>query len=127
MVRSAWEFKFPTADILEAARRKLAFHQGRQDWWSEKAEKVKETIRSEGIEISEGIAGGELKYASNARQPTVHVRADLMADMAECQTKIQEHKAHVKDYDGWVQFLEAATEDRVALTHADWLFFFNKR
>ena len=123
--RIGWEFKFPTVEVLAAAEAKLAFFKGRLQWWHDQADNTESEIKSSGIEIDRSLAAS-VGYSNSGRDMSVKIKPELMRDIAEANSKIQEHKRNVKVYDGWVQFLSAATEDRLSLSHPDWLFFFGK-
>lgn len=128
MKRDEWEFSYTADKLLEAAKAKQAFHEGRLKWWLDKRTEVETTIKTEGIEIDESVAAGKSDYISNVsyRQPNVQIRNDLVRDMQECVAKVAEHQKKVKDYDAWVQVLSSQGQASFPLNQDDWLFFFGK-
>ncbi len=132
MNRTVWKFGYQADKLLDAAKNKLAWHNGRLEWWAAKQKDVQNKIRAEGLEIDESVAvisGGYSTSNISHRGPTVQIRNDLLTDHNECVGKVAEHRAKVRDYDSWVQVLNAEVELRgdkavFELQQDDWLFFF---
>lgn len=124
MNRNNWEFDYTAKKLAEAAAIKRDYRQTRVEWWENKKREVMAEIRESGIEINESLAQ---QYVSNAgRGPTIGIKPELQAKLSECHMKIQDHMEKVRDYDGWVQVLEANYTSSMKLKHDDWLFFFGK-
>lgn len=121
MNRNEWEFSYQADKLLQAALSKQAHHVDRLKWWETQKASVMDKIKAEGIEIDESLSN----FTSNAyRQPTVHVRNDLLTDMQECVSKVAEHRAKVAEYDAWGQVLSSQGQSALKLHHDDWHFFF---
>jgi len=60
------------------------------------------------------------------RGAQVMVRNDLRDDLDECLKKLRWHTEKRQEYDGWVQALGAAPDERHELDIDDWLFFFGR-
>ncbi|WP_156822050.1 hypothetical protein [Azoarcus sp. KH32C] len=128
MLRNEWKFAYTAAKLAEAAHTKLDHHDQRIAFWKAKKDEVMALIRSEGLEIDEKIV---LQYSSPKardweRGAQVMVRNDLSTDLDECVKKLAWHTDKRKDYDGWLQALSAAPEERHELDIDDWLFFFGR-
>ena len=63
---------------------------------------------------------------SAGRGAQLVVKNDYQTKLNECHMKIRDHGAKVKEYDGWIQMLEANTKQNVSLDIDDYLFFFGK-
>lgn len=125
MNRSNWEFNYTAKQLADAADIKRDYRQSRVNWWeAEKAQRVAE-IKESGLEISESVASSYQTSAGNG--PQMIVRVDLQKKLTECHNRIQKHLEAVREYDGWLQVLEAQLPtDILKLKHADWLFFFGR-
>lgn len=122
--RKNWGFAYTADVLLAAARGKHQHHTGRLHWWEAKKAEIMDLIRSEGLEIDEGIDG--VKFSSYDRTPQVTVRDDLRHNLNECVTKMREHRGKVDDYTAWVEVLESQGKSSLTLDQDDWLFFFSK-
>lgn len=123
-LRKEWEFKYTAKKLAEGARTKMAFHEGRLEFWKGAKEKVMAEISEAGIEVSESSAG----YSnSSAMTPQVMVRNDLQRKLTESHQKIIEHTNHVATYSGWIEVFDANPENQLALHADDYLFFFGKK
>jgi hypothetical protein len=131
-MRHIWKFAYTADKLLEAAQAKHSFHTGRLTWWTAKRDEIKETIKSDGIEIDESVAdqagksGGYPGYSTLGRPSQVSIRTDLVQDLNECLSKVQEHRGKVREYDAWIQVLESQGKASLDLDQDDWLFFFGK-
>lgn len=129
MNRHEWTFTYTADKLLAAAIAKKNWHEGRLNWWAKSRDEIKQTIKSEGIEIDESVAYGTENYLSNKsahRGAAVSIRNDLVKDLNECVQKVSEHQNKIKDYDAWVQVLESQGQSSLELNQDDWLFFFGK-
>ena len=129
MLREAWKFPTPAARLAEAAQAKLAYHDERVQWWTDKRAQVMATIRAEGLEIDERLvlAHANPKARDWERGATkVMVRNDLQEDLEECTAKLRFHTGKRSEYDGWVQVLQANAGTPLELDIEDWLFFFGR-
>lgn len=126
MNRDKWTFPYPADKLLEAATTKKAFHEQRLQWWTDKRKEVEDKIKAEGIEIDDTIAEQVGKFSTGYRGPQVQIRNDLVKDLEECVQKINEHRAHIKGYDAWMQVLASQGQATFMLNQDDWLFFFGK-
>ena len=126
--RDEWEFTYTAIKLAEGAKAQREFRTSRVAWWTEAKAQLMAEIRESGLEVNESIAAqaNYLSTATRAIAPTINVRQDLQQKLAECHSKIQSHQQAAAEYDGWVQVLEANPENRLALTQADWLYFFGK-
>ncbi len=118
MNRINWKFSYAASRLLDAAATKQAWHQGRLNWWADKRDDVKKTIKAEGIEIDESVAFGTDNYMGNKstyRNSSVNIRADLVTDLTECVNKVSEHQNKIKDYAAWVQVLASQGETSCAV------------
>lgn len=123
MKRNQWEFEYTASKLADAAKGKKAHHQERLKWWEDQKAKIMTKIKDTGIEVHMPVA--EL-YSNKTRGygPEITVDATLQRDLSECQGKLIEHDAKVREYDGWIQVLAAHPESRVGLNQDDWLYFF---
>lgn len=128
MNRNEWEFEYTASALADAAERQRDFRQSRVEAWETKKAEVMVKVKETGLTVHEGPAASFTNYTSNTSMQGAHVMVDatLQSDLSECVTKIAEHRAAVKDYDGWAQVLRANGEQRVKLHHDDWLYFFGK-
>lgn len=128
MLRKEWKFPYPAQELAAAAEGKLAYHDERIRWWSDKRAQVMATIRAEGIEVDERIALSHPspKARDWERGAKVMVRNDLRDDLEECLEKLRWHTEQRRDYDGWLQALKANGDQRVELDIEDWLHFFGR-
>lgn len=128
MLRSEWKFPYRAQTLAAAAESKLAYHDERIKWWTAKRAEVMATIRAEGIEVDERIVLGHAspKARDWERGAKVMVRNDLKDDLEECLEKLRWHTDKRRDYDGWLQALQANGDQRVELDIEDWLHFFGR-
>ena len=125
MNRDTWKFSFSISQVLAGAQKKLAYHTDRLNWWLGKKDEVMNLIRTEGLEIDESLAVGQIsKHYS--RGPEVTVRNDLREDLDECISKIREHRELCEVYDHWDLVLAGQNNPTglLELDFKDYLFFF---
>ncbi len=122
-LRDTWVFHYTAKVLAEAAAKQQKDREARRERWREGYKTVMAEAKENGIEISESESG---KFSASAygRGPQVMVRTDLQEKLLECHERIVAHDKAAKDYAGWVAVLSAHPEDRVTLTHKDWLYFF---
>ena len=128
-MRDEWKFAYTADKVLAGAEGKAGFHRGRLQWWTDKRETVMAQVRAEGIEIDESLAervGTASNNVNYARQPSVHIRADLQRDLQECTGKMQEHRHKAEAYEAWVQVLSPQGKSSLDLDQSGWLYFFGK-
>lgn len=127
MLKHEWKFEYTASALAIAAEAQRAFRQTRIEAWEAKKVEVMAKVKESGLTVHEGPAAGMSSYTSNAAGGA-HVMVDttLQADLSECVNKIKEHRAAVRQYEGWVQVLQANPESRLPLHQDDWLFFFGK-
>ena len=123
--RKDWEFEYTAKELADAALTKRNYRETRVEWWEQKKNEVMIEVKETGLEVSESLANS---YTSNAgRAPQVMVRNDLQTKLGECFDRIQKHTAAAREYDGWMQVLQAQDPiNKLKLKHADWLFFFGR-
>lgn len=120
--RKEWEFSYTAEALAKAALAKKDYRQSRVTWWEKKRDEVVAEIKASGLEFNESLA---TQYsASGMRAPQLAVKPDLQNKIQECHSRITDHMSAVREYDGWVQVLEANPTNVLSLTHDDWLFFF---
>lgn len=123
--RQEWEFEYTASKVAEGAAKQRKYRLDKVAWWKEAKAKVMAEIKESGIEVSESVADRISNYTgTQAMGPQVLVRSDLQRKLTECHEKIQTHQQAADEYAGWVQVLRANGEQRVSLTHSDWLYFF---
>ena len=132
MLRSDWKFQYLAADLAVAARAKRDHHASRLLWWEGQQQAVIAEVREKGLEVSESIA---MQYGStkailggsrNAGAQIV-VKDEYQEKLNECATKIHQHGERAKEYDGWLQIMEATNGTKALdLDIHDYLFFFGK-
>ncbi len=125
MNRKDWEFEYTAKQLADAAALKRDHRQSRVEWWEKQKEVVMAEAKESGLEIQESMTNS---YTSNAgHAPQLGVKAELQKKFQECHTRIQKHIEAVREYDGWVQVLDAQLpQSTLKLKHADWLFFFGR-
>jgi hypothetical protein len=128
MQRDDWKFHYTGKQLLEAAKAKVSHHQGKYKWWLATKDSLLNTIRSEGLEVSEAQAlqhpGHKARdWNQGAR---VMVRNDLQTQLDECLRKLAFHTGELDSFQGWVQVFEANPESSLPLDHEDWMFFFGR-
>lgn len=134
MNRNDWTFDYKADALATAAQNKADYHETRLDWWEKKKASVLARIRSSGIKITETIvdqlAKGGYSNVSTQRGfghgPQVEIDEGMRAELSESSGKVSQHKAHIKEYEGWVEVLIKQGEKVLPVTQADWLFFFGK-
>lgn len=124
--RDEWEFEYTASKLAAGATAQKAFRLSRVKWWTEAKDKVMAEVKESGLEVNESVAAAISNYSTQMQGPQITVRADLQKKLQECHSKIQSHQQAADEYDGWVQVLTANPENRLALTQADWLYFFGK-
>lgn len=122
-LRQEWEFEYTAGKLADAAKLKMESHTKRLEWWEAKKKEVMQKVRDSGIEIHDSVAAS-YSNTKGGYGPEIKIDIGMQRDLSECQSKILEHTALIKSYDGWVQVLEANKESRLKLSHEDWLFFF---
>jgi hypothetical protein len=126
--RTLWNITMPAHEVLEGAENKLAFHKERLAVWEKARDETIAKIKSNGVVIDESVLNGtsqSSQYSNSGRAPSVMIDNELMTDLNETNTKINDHKDKVRGFDSWVQFLSRATDD-LDLTLSDYLYFFGK-
>jgi hypothetical protein len=128
MLRKDWKFPYDAQALARAAEARLAYHDERIRFWTDKRAEVMATIRAEGLEVDERIvlAHPTPKSRDWERGAKVMVRNDLQEDLEECLQKLRWHTEHRRDYDGWLQALQANPAQRFELDIEDWLHFFGR-
>lgn len=125
MQRDKWEFEYTAAKLVDAASAKREVHQAKFEWWEAKKAEVMKKVREEGIEIHDSVASS-YSNVKGRFGPEIQIDEVMQRDLVECQTKILEHHHEIKNYDGWIEVLNANPEARLKLHHDDWLYFFGK-
>jgi hypothetical protein len=123
MLRNQWVFQFGTAQLAEAARAKVKFHEARLEFWTGAKKKIMEEIKDSGIEVVESAAGSN--YTKGPMTPHLTVRVDLQTRLEEAHAKMTEHTQKIREYSSWIEVLEANVT-RLDLHADDYLFFFGK-
>jgi hypothetical protein len=135
MNRNDWEFEYTASRLAAAAMAQRDFRAARVKVWEQKKEEVMKRIKDSGLTVHEDIAAGMIGTASNNfnkystsvhNGPQVLVDPTMQKDLNECHMKINEHRNLQKEYDAWLQVLDANPESRLHLKHDDWMFFFGK-
>lgn len=126
--RDEWEFEYTAKALAIGAEGQKAFRLSRVQAWTDSKAKLMVEIKESGIDINESLAAQMSSYSNNtnAAAPTVSIKPDLQRKLSECHGKIMAHTQAAAEYDGWIQVLNANSENRVKLTQADWLYFFGK-
>ena len=124
MNRDKWEFEYTAKVLADAAASKCAYRLSRIKWWEGEKAKLMVEVKESGLEISEDLAQSYTSNAGNA--PQLKVKPELQKKITESHSRILKHTAAEREYDGWVQVLNANPESRLKLKHGDWLFFFGK-
>jgi len=122
--RDGWEFQYSGKELAEAAESKRIYRQSRVDWWTEEQERITEETKEKGLELVESVASSYTNGAGAGKQ--MIVRPEYQKKLNECHERLQKHMTAVREYDGWAQVLSANPDATLALTYADWLFFFGK-
>jgi hypothetical protein len=127
MLKHEWEFEYTASTLAIAAEAQRDFRKARVDAWEAKKAEVMEKVKTSGLTVHEGPAASMNNYTT-ANMGGAHVMVDttLQADLSECVTKIKQHRDAIRQYEGWVQVLQANPESRLKLHQDDWLFFFGK-
>ena len=132
MLRQDWKFQYIAKDLAKAAATKRDHHAARLDWWNKQQESVIAEVREKGLEVSETLA---MQYGSTApavfrgKSPAgaqIIVKDEYQSKLNECASKIHQHTEKAKEYDGWVQVLEANPSKALELDIGDYLFFFGE-
>jgi hypothetical protein len=128
MRRQTWCFEYAGSKLADATQKKVTHHRSRFEWWRNKKQEILDKVRAEGLEIDERIS---LQYsAPRARDweggAQVLIRNDLQINLDECLQKLAYHTEKLRDYEGWLEMLQANPDERFRLDHDDWLFFFGK-
>lgn len=122
--RNTWKFHYTIAEVLVGAQEKLEFHKQRVDFWTKKKEETVEKIRSSGLEFNDTVSD---IFSNSRRTQTVTVDDRLSEDLRECNDMLEKNVKLVREYSGWVEFLDANIGmPDIELTQADWLYFFSK-
>lgn len=125
--RKNWEFEYTAGDLAQAATAKKAFHEETLVFWKQKKNGVVAEVKEKGLEVSESLA--DLAYTSNlsgGMGARLVVKNEYQEQLNECHAKIVEHTTKVKEYDGWIQMLEANSKNRISLDIDDYLFFYGR-
>ena len=129
MKRKEWGFKYFAKHLSEAAALKRDHHKDRLEWWKAKQTEVVADIREKGLEVTDSISSEYLTSSSLVggafnRGAQIVVKDDYQEKLNECHMKIREHDAKRKEYDQWVQVLEANSANQVEIDADDFAFFF---
>lgn len=122
--RATWEFCYRAEQLVEAASAKIIHHQQRLQWWQQQHAETMAEVRESGLEVNESV--GSLYATSVSHGPQLSVRPDLQKKLSEIHGKLKSHTDAAREYEGWVQVLNASPRTSLKLTHFDWLFFFGE-
>ena len=128
MLRSEWKFDYTAAQLADAARAKIIFHDAQLEFWKAKRTEVMATIKDEGIEVHEKVALGfsNPKARDFERGGEIVIRNDLRNVLTETFDKLKYHTKLRDTYNGWEQVLSANLANSLSLDINDWLFFFGR-
>lgn len=132
MNRNDWEFEYTAGRLATAAMVQRDFRAARVKVWEQKKEETMKRIKDSGLTVHEDIAADMMSNSVNKYStqmingPMVLVDPTMQKDLNECHAKITEHRNLQKQYDAWLQVLDANPEARLQLKHDDWMFFFGK-
>src|SRR5262245_30132487 len=131
MKRNEWGVEYTGAKLAVAANEKASYHSQRVLVWQQKKEDVIAEIRSDGMQINESIVDemrklGNYTTSNIGDGPSVTIRHDLLERLGEAHSKVVRHEKLVKEYDAWLQMMNAHNDHRFFLQHDDWLYFFGR-
>lgn len=127
MQRHEWTFKYAGWKLAEAAIEQRAYREQRLAEREKKKEAAEQQIRWNGIEITESIAEKLANYSNPGFGPQITVDQKLLREYSECIEGIKRNRELLRQYDGWIQVLQANPDQQLELDHEDWLFFFGKK
>ena len=130
--RDTWYIPMKASRVTRAAKAKVKFHKSRVAYWTKEREKAHKAVRAKGLKLAENpqfpTTDSVAAYASN-KVRTAEVDYKLIEQWQQCNQKVEQHKAKVREYEKWVAFLthpddESKKADNLLnLTFADAEFF----
>jgi len=101
-LRSQWEFAYLPSEVLEGAKKRLAFHESRRQFWADEYKGTEQKIKDKGFQISDSSS-------STTYTGAVQLIADreLTARLSQCREKLNKHDLKIKEYQLWTRTLEA--------------------
>ena len=118
--RQHWTFSYSAKDVLETARKRLAYHERKVGWWLDR-ERERETEAQKSVTLGEGY--DTVQGRSTAVGKPQFDQTKLNA-LYEAQTHRKDHQAQADTYRTWVNVLYVQPDDhQLQLDYDDVVFF----
>lgn len=106
--RDTWIIEIKSSRVAKAAKAKVAFHKSRVTYWTKEREKAHKAVQKKGLKLeanpqflSDSVSTA---YTSN-KVKTAEVDYALIEKWQQCNRKVEDHKAKVRDFSKWLAFL----------------------
>jgi len=117
--RREWTFQKTGEELEAAAKKRAEYHLKRLAFWEEARDKAEQQIKDSGFEVRRHtVTGGE--------RAEVTIDPGLVARLAECERKMEQHRERANEYAQWVAALKTVHGTQ-ALDFDDWLYFYGLR
>jgi len=123
MEKSKWKFSYKATELAEGAKKKIISAGKKFKWWEEKKKELLAKV-PEGITVEESVGATYSNIKGYA--PQVVIDVTLQRNLSETHQRLINLDSTIREYDGWVQVLEANSTQTLELDHDDWLYFFGK-
>jgi len=122
MQKSEWKFTYKASDLAAGAKAKKATTETKFNWWEEVRKKLMLSL-PDSLQVVDSSASS---YSSikGGFGPQVSIDPKLQLQLNEAHQRLIQLDQTIREYDGWIQVLEANSTQSLELNHADWLFFF---
>ena len=119
-VKQTWTFEYAASDVLDGARRQLAYHERKIAYWLDREHEREDEAR-QAITMGQGVTTVEGRSTMFAQPQYDQTK---MQALAEAQQHRKDHQAKADGYRTWVNVLTVQFPSRsLALDFDDVVFF----
>jgi hypothetical protein len=103
-LRPGWDFRYKTAQVLEAAKERAVHHKTRHDWWENEMKDAEKRLKEKGFEYRQ-------EQYSRGADTVIIGDPQLVNRVAECKRKMDWHWKNHTTYEAWVRALDGKAEN----------------
>jgi len=103
-LRSTWDFRYKTTQVLDAARARAAHHKERHEWWDREMKDAEKRLKEKGFEYRQ-------EAYSRGTDMVIVGDPQLVNRVTECKRKMEEHWQHQALYEAWVRALDGKAKN----------------
>jgi len=97
-VRATWDFRYKTSEVHQAAKKQVAHHTSRYEWWEKESKAAEKSLKDKGFEYREE------QYSGRADMVIVG-DPQLVKRVTDCRRMMEEHRQNQELFEVWTRAL----------------------